>query len=144
MEFRHLCETTARLARRHPNVGFKIIEYVRFITCTCGAAYKSRIDRDKSTRERTVFFVPSRANCNESSEAIYRSIANDGLSISAIVYLREEVIVDLHAAIGEQLREMSGRTDEEVVAHNLRYRPLILEAVFYLIPIGILEQREQR
>jgi len=72
---------------------------------------------------------------------IHRSTTNDWLSISAIVYLREEVIVDLHAAIGEQLREMSGWTDEEVIAHDLRYRPLILVSIFYLIPIGILEQR---
>jgi len=143
VRFRHLRKTDPQRGS-HPNVGFKIIEQVSSL-----ALAHLRLTNHVSiaiNRGRTVFFVPLRANCDESFDAICRStdLVNDRSSISAIVYLREEVIVDLHAAIGEQLREMSGRADEEVVAHDLRYRPLILVAIFYLIPIGILEQREQR
>lgn len=57
-----------------------------------------------------------------------------------ITYLREEIIVDFHATIREQLREMRGRADEVIIAHDIRYRFLILVAIFYLIPIGILKQ----
>lgn len=53
--------------------------------------------------------------------------------------LREEVIVDLHATIREQLRKMRRWTDEIIIAHDVRYRLLILVAIVYPIPIGILE-----
>lgn len=72
------------------------------------------------------------------------SITQSDALTGVIAYLRKEVIVDLHAAIGEQLREVGGRADEEVVAHNFRYRPLILIAVLYLIPISILKQSRRK
>lgn len=56
-------------------------------------------------------------------------------------YLRKEVIVDLHATIREQLREMCGWADEEIIAYDVRYRFLILVAIVYLIPISILKQK---
>lgn len=61
-----------------------------------------------------------------------------------LAYLREEVIVDLHATICKQLSEMRGWADEEIIAHDIRYRFLILIAVIYLIPIGILKQKSEQ
>lgn len=57
-----------------------------------------------------------------------------------IAHLREKVVVDLHAAVREHLREKCGRADEEVIADDVRYRFLILIAIIYSIPIGVLKQ----
>lgn len=61
-----------------------------------------------------------------------------------VAYLREEVIVDFHATIREQLREMRGWADEIIIAHDIRYSFLIFVAIVYPIPIGILKQMSER
>lgn len=56
-----------------------------------------------------------------------------------IAYLREEVVVDLHAAVGEQLGKVNGGTDEEVIAHDVGHHSLVHVLVVYVLPICVLE-----
>lgn len=59
----------------------------------------------------------------------------------SVTYLREEVVVDLHATIGEQLGEMDRGTDEEVVANHVRDHFLVNVPVVHLLPIRVLKQK---
>lgn len=59
----------------------------------------------------------------------------------SVTYLREEVVVDLHATIGEQLGEMDRGTDEEVVANHVRDHFLVNIPVVHLLPVRVLKQK---
>lgn len=59
----------------------------------------------------------------------------------SVTYLREEVVVDLHATIGEQLGEVDRGTDEEVVANHVRDHFLVNVPVVHLLPIRVLKQK---
>lgn len=59
----------------------------------------------------------------------------------SVTYLREEVVVDLHATIGEQLGEVDRGTDEEVVANHVRNHFLVNVAVVHLLPVRVLKQK---
>ena len=59
----------------------------------------------------------------------------------AATYLREEVVVDLHAAVREQLGEVDRGAGEEVVAHYVRHHLLVQVAVVHLLPVGVLQQK---
>lgn len=60
------------------------------------------------------------------------------MTIKSGAYLSEEVIVDLHAAIGEQLGEVDRRTDEEVVADHVRDHFLVDVAIVSILPVSVL------
>lgn len=60
----------------------------------------------------------------------------------SVTYLREEVVVDLHATIGEQLGEVDRGTDEEVVANHVRNHFLVNVAVVHFLPVRVLKQKD--
>lgn len=59
----------------------------------------------------------------------------------SVTYLREEIVVDLHATIGEQLGEVDRGTDEEVVANHVRNHFLVNVAVVHFLPVRVLKQK---